>query len=398
MARFSIYEGHMEELRKKVQKIQNKCQKLGCEFRFEEVGEEYKTYKDNLKNELTFRYVIVEAEGLAKINDWQFIGSIEHTENGNLIRKAVVDVEVPERYRTSDTYCEHCQTRRQRKDVFLVMNEKTQEFKQVGRNCLCDFTHGMSVKMAAEMASLRSVFEQYEEADASFDSWENGFLSYRAYLSTKEVLAYAWETVRGYGYRKSDMTNSTKSRVLSYFSLRRMRESMLPEVRRMLEKEMEDIAFNPESEEVQQKVEEMMLWTIKQEARTDFMNNLRVAVLNEYCDYRRFGILCALIPVYQKAMGRIEEQRTERREAEYVGEVGQRITVEITSGRCVASWDTDFGTSFLYKFMDGAGNVYMWKTGKWIDEEAVKELTGTIKAHDEYNGVKQNVMTRCKVA
>ena len=391
MTRFSIYENYMDDLRKKVQKIQRKCEKLGCEFHYEEVGEEFKTI-----NDITYRFVLVEAEGVAKVNGWQFVGSVEHTDAGNLIRKAVVDVEIPERYRTSDTYCEHCKTMRRRNDVYLVMNEEG-EFKQVGKNCLCDFTRGMSASMAAEMASLRSLFEQYENAE-EFEDWTGGFLSNRAYIQTKTVLAYAWETVRGYGYKKADDGYSTKERVLEYYKVREGLVHYAREAMEDIRKEMELINLNPDSEEVMENVEKMIAWAKEQEANTDYMNNLVVAANNEFCDYRRFGILCSLVPVYLRAMSRLEEQKAEKKVAGYIGEVGKRITVEITDGRCIASWATDFGMTFLYKFTDADGNILVWKTGNCIEETSVKTLTGTVKAHDEYKGVKQNVMTRCKVA
>lgn len=388
MTTFSIYEGHIDELRKKVEKIQRKCNQLGNKFLYREVGEEYKTIGED-----TFRFIKVEAQGIAKLNGWQFVASIEHTPAGNLIRKAIVDIEVPERYRTSDTYCEHCQTARRRKDVYLVMNENG-EFKQVGKNCLCDFTNGMSAEAAAQMASLRSIFEQYEQAEAP-DFWDNGFINNRTYLNTREVLAYAYEAVRCFGYRKANEMNSTKERVMEYFKLRRMGAHMPREYKRELEEEMERVGYNPETEEVKAKVEDIIKWAKEQPATTDYMNNLIVAASDDYCDYRRFGILCSLIPTYNRTQTREQEQKAEKKTAEHVGEVGQRITVKVNGAKCVAAWDTEFGLTRLWKFTDAEGNIYMWRTGAYVDE-ATTEVTGTIKAHDTYNGIKQNVLTRCK--
>lgn len=45
MERYSIYEGRMEDLMKKITRIQNKCKKFGCDFHFEQVGEELKEVK-----------------------------------------------------------------------------------------------------------------------------------------------------------------------------------------------------------------------------------------------------------------------------------------------------------------------------------------------------------------
>ena len=49
--------------------------------------------------------------------------------------------------------------------------------------------------------------------------------------------------------------------------------------------------------------------------------------------------------------------------------------------------------------VDENGNVYTWKTsgGIYCDESIDEvELKGTVKAHNEYRGVKQTELTRCK--
>ena len=45
------------------------------------------------------------------------------------------------------------------------------------------------------------------------------------------------------------------------------------------------------------------------------------------------------------------------------------------------------------------GNVYTWKTGKYIDDTVDEmSITGTVKAHTEFRGIKQTELTRCRVA
>jgi hypothetical protein len=60
--------------------------------------------------------------------------------------------------------------------------------------------------------------------------------------------------------------------------------------------------------------------------------------------------------------------------------------------------------TFPYKYVniystDKEGNVYIWKTGKDMEKDGAenKTLVGTLKEHNEYKGVKQNVLTRCKI-
>lgn len=88
-------------------------------------------------------------------------------------------------------------------------------------------------------------------------------------------------------------------------------------------------------------------------------------------------------------------------QSEYVGEVGKRITVELRLKR-VFSYDVCIGyqQSVIYVniFEDQQGNVMVWKTSSWHGaEHEIYEVTGTIKEHTEYKGVRQTVFTRCKV-
>lgn len=65
---------------------------------------------------------------------------------------------------------------------------------------------------------------------------------------------------------------------------------------------------------------------------------------------------------------------------------------------------------YLHKFKDEHGNIFTWKTsdplgywdehGQWvhIDEGTQVTIKGTVKEHSEYKGIKQTVLTRCKVA
>ena len=53
MAEYLIYEGFMDDLKKKMTRIGNKCRKYGCDFSFEETVKEHKLYRDVKQTELT---------------------------------------------------------------------------------------------------------------------------------------------------------------------------------------------------------------------------------------------------------------------------------------------------------------------------------------------------------
>ena len=410
MEQFAVWEGHMNDLIKKVKTIQNKCKKYGCDFHFAQVGEEIRELKDpTCLNPLTgkpvirsFRFILVEAEGTAVINDWEFVASVEHTEKGNIFSKAMTDIEIPERYRTSDPYCEHCKSHRTRKSTFIVRNKVTGKFKQVGNSCLRDFTFGMSASFAAQVASFRSIFEEAQNESIGSCGWGE------KYFSTMEVLQYTAETIRHFGYSKTqNYGDSTRGRMLDFFYVchgdtRYMDEK---EVNR-IKSQIRQVGFNPESEEAVQMTKDALNWINSQEASNDYMHNLKVVSSLDYTTYSRFGLLVSLFPTYNKDL-EIQAQRKAEKEAgklsDHVGQVGDRLDVQVESVKCLTSWESCYNgysttTTYIWKITDVNGNIFTWKTSKWLDEDIPpKSIKGTIKEHNIFREVKQTELTRCKV-
>ena len=69
--KYAIYEGNLDRLEKKLKRIFNKCKAYGCDFHYEQTGEEFRELKDEKGNKYTARFVLVEAEGTAVINGIQ---------------------------------------------------------------------------------------------------------------------------------------------------------------------------------------------------------------------------------------------------------------------------------------------------------------------------------------
>ena len=83
--------------------------------------------------------------------------------------------------------------------------------------------------------------------------------------------------------------------------------------------------------------------------------------------------------------------------------VGDKI--EIKAELISVHWyDSHFAyrtiTNWIYSFTDEAGNIFVWKTQKCIDEQKGDHviLKGTIKAHGEFRGIKQTELIRCKIS
>lgn len=392
---FAIYEGNMDRLTKKITTIRNKCNKYGCDFRFEEVGEEFREVTLENGEKVTTRFILVEAEGVARVNGWRFVATVEHTEKGNIIKKAF-EVEVPERYYTSEPVCEHCNSRRRRKDTYIVMNEETGEFKQVGKSCLKDFTGGMSAEGVAYYTSL---FEELIERETPL-----GTGHIERYFNVKEFLLYVAETVKHFGYVKTQYgmgVYSTRDRASDYYLIDNGGNFHF-EKERALKEEMRSVSFDAQSNK--EYVEELLAWVNNQTTDNNYMHNLKTACSLEYTSYRNLGILTSLFPTYNRELehqvekAKQEEQTSREKNSIHIGNVGDRLEIKVDHFECVTSWDTMYGVTRIYKIVDTNGNVYTWKTSNYIEEETIDVVKGTVKAHNEYRGTKQTELTRCKVA
>jgi len=83
----------------------------------------------------------------------------------------------------------------------------------------------------------------------------------------------------------------------------------------------------------------------------------------------------------------------ERENSEHIGEIGEAITIE---GDCKLIWEDPWGAygwKGIYTIKTAAGHVFKYCGGTSLGNGWVS-LTGTIKAHEEYKGVKQTAIKR----
>lgn len=387
---YYVLSDNMERLEKKLNRIKTKCEKHGCSFRYEKKEEVYKTIQLSNGSEIVAKYILVDVEGKAIVNDWKFIASVEYTENGNIFRK-VTDDEIPERYYNCQPYCEHCNQKRERKNSYIVYNTKTEEFKQVGKSCLAEFTHGLSAEMVTSYIAMFDTLIEGEEVLA------------RCHITPQykmfDMLCFMAETIRLFGFVKSDEPDSTKERAYNYYCASNHSFSSLMKKReKQLIEEMEQKGFDAESESIRHLAQQALTWLSEQDETSDYIHSLKIICGMEYIEAKHFGFLASLIPTYKKAMDKKKKQeaKVNLSKSEYVGEIKERITIKIASVDVIASWATDYGYTSIYRILDTDGNEYTWKTSKSISED-VKTLVATVKAHTEYNGIKQTEITRARV-
>lgn len=385
---YEILEANFPRLKKQLTKIKNKCLKYGCDFEYKEVGV---VYKPVVQHGMTIdaKYIVVEVDGMAIINDWEFAGVIEHLPSGNIVKSAGARY-IPPHFATAPCMCEHCNSIRDRKDTYIVHNVVTDEFKQVGKSCLKDFTHGLSAEMAARYISL---FDTLIQGEAPYEG-----VHIPPQYELNELLLIIAETIRKFGYRKSEeYSEGTAGMSVSFYNT--IHGWYGPQKIAYHKERMDKVGFDAYADENRILIDCVKQWINDQSSDNMYFHNLQTLLKEEYVTSSRASILASAFPAYQKAIEKIKEEEEELAkcgESEYVGKIDDKIEVIVKEFDLLTGWATDFGDVYLYRFISNDNNIFIWKTSKSLPEKITK-IKGTVRDHSEYRGKKQTVLTRCRV-
>lgn len=423
---YAICEDLFPDVEKKLCRIAKKCEKLGLPFVFERKGEEErKVYNERYGIIWYYNFILIEVEGTAKIHDWEFIATMEHMDAGNTIRRFNNEAEIPERFKTSENFCEHCASRRARKNLYLIHNVSTDEWKQVGGSCLKLYTGGLS------MESIAHYMDGIVELENS-----NGKIPPNAkpMYNVLNIISRALEITNAVGYRPAgdqlptrwmvSMLLNGNSDALDVINQHLMHED--PNGKTLCHRDL----YRDESLNEARKIVEYYLSLTD---NSEFTHNVQTIIKSESTSFKNFGFLCYLPTGYAKHLREMEERKTNNAEnLEHFGEVGKRYKEEkVARFDLLTSWDNQFGYGriYLYKITLASGEVLTWKTNKDIFEECwaddsnariceittkdgltleyysdnvrrytyVDTITFTVKAHSEYKSIKQTEVSRCKL-
>lgn len=386
----SIYS--LERFESKLNTLNKKAAKIGIDPITVENVE--KTFEKRLNNlgELVevFAHWTVEVnlpeDIIAFPGGWQLVGVIDHTEN---IVKSVPgynDV-ILTPYVERGAVCDHCHTSRDRNETFIVVGEEG-PFLQVGRSCLGDL---LGISPARALGQVEIIKEALDE-----DEWlgEKGgreghglevFLSHVAAC----IRTAGWRSRSSAGFGETATADQAASNIFNEEDKRKDRYG-------------QPLWFD-RTEADKQLAKDTVAWLKGLEERSglnDYLSNLRQIGQNDYVTHKSLGYAASAINAYLKER-EVEIKRAAERqgkpESGYLGVEKQRLTFKEV--RLVKSYgfDTEWGYSFIHRFLDYNGNVIVWKTGTELDQDSLYDLTATVKAHEKYRDEKQTVVTRAKV-
>ena len=336
-------------------------------------------------------------------NNWVFGGSVEPSGvegknfvNVNLSGKDLGFV-VPSKYFTvNPCTCDYCKTNRKRNKTYLVVNRETGEWKQLGKECLKLFVTGIDVDA---IATFESFIKEAEDAANPVDEF---FYNRRfKFVKVADALALACAVYRERGYlatrdvagNSNDLCN--KNIVQRKLAQQYGYDSDFLNITNSTRGEIDAMTFKADINVGD------VISDVEQLPDDPYYNNLKVIVANEYVPLNKLGLLVSIpkaIDRYEEEKRRQEEKEKLASESNYLGSVGEKISVNFVSGREVACCETQFGLLHIYEFKDANGNMVIWKTSSGKDIPESGTVTGTVKAHEEYNGIKQTIILRAKIA
>lgn len=404
---FKIPFENLDEFEKKFAKLNKLATKLGvvpATFQYGEVVMEPTLDKEGKETGEFDKYQMVEVFGSApKLAGWTFIATLDHHHSQPIIH-AVAGNEIPERYYTTTaSVCEHCGKVRKRVETYIVKNEEG-EVKQVGKSCLRDFLGHQNPEKIAEWLQYIS------NPVAAFDDeeWFGGGRKRDPYLPMQGVVGYIVRNLERYGFVSNLVA---KARTEAGNFTRSTTGSVLEDYGDWhgwhYKKQSKEFPTPPSDEDIAKGMEAVKYLASRENPRNNYEHNVKTIASDEYVIVRDFGLLTSAMQGYfnyKVVEARKAAEKAARKPSNYVGEIGQRITVKVRV-EFHTTFESDFGTTHLFKMADENDNVFVWfgsgqavkVLGKLAADPTMITIIGTVKKQDEYKEVKQTTLSRVKI-
>lgn len=414
MAQYFIPEHKFESFDREVKRIAKKCRKAGVEYTYEignvttieVVVHENFMIRKNIKYTTMMNVCPVELDIKLKHNRWNVLGVVIDADG---IQQAYFgnNTELAKKYLHVDMCrCDHCHTRRARKSVCVLEHEDGRQMV-IGTTCVKEFTDGLDGSLCKEI--LEFFKDKYHmdiniderRCHCSMDEFEDYFGGVGSvrdgasrYYITKEFVSYAAALIDKYGYVSKSMAEYCCGAVTPTVFLI---NDFIDNVRKGNECVLE------KHENIAEKAIEWCKNLNDDEIQSPYLLNLRELCRDDLCTSRHWGMLVSLVPTYKREVEKREAAK-KTVPSEYVSEVGTRTTFDVKLLADITFEDfncyaRDIITKHVVK-MDCGGNILVWITEKNPHKEIgdTFKITGTVKEHSLYKGVKQTVLTRCKIA
>lgn len=199
-----------------------------------------------------------------------------------------------------------------------------------------------------------------------------------ASYNLKLFIQYAAEAVDHFGYIKS--WNDTGANSDSTWKVaKKFYDNDYSENERNIsvDTEKEELGFNPHRPGHQLFAEEAIQWILSANANNDYMMKLQLIASQDRVDEKMLGFAASIVPTFNRHIEYIKKKEKEVEKLQsysshFVGEVGQKIVINVKSVELKDSWDSAYGLVFMYFILDWDNNIFIWKTGNVIGDDCTK--------------------------
>ena len=415
------------ELEKKSASMTRRSLKLGLKpIGVVKLGNAVRPYVDEngYDREYCTTYLTVSGEA-PRVEGYDFIARIEHTEAGNVVSGPPNSDEDLSEYWEADPTCEHCKTKRSRKDTFVLREVETGKTKRVGRNCLADYLRGAD---ASEALRVWAFLHEIEIRGCEDDEFGYGGTVGLGEVGTLRFLACAVHDARVNGFisKKATMYNEGVTSTAAAAKLAcDPRPAPGARTGDASGKAWDKAQPGAKDKEL---AEAVRVWGTTREVKNDYDNNLKIGLTLDTVSTRHEGIVASAIAAYDREEERkiakeLEAKQNAEKGNEHFGIVGERYLLELTVTK-TRSWENDFGITNLIIMENAAGTLF--KTFSTGDGHTVPNIddredsdprgcsyipqnrsvvagekvwtTGKIKKHGEYEGRKETMLSRISVS
>lgn len=285
---------------------------------------------------------------------WKLIASIEDV--GHTIIKEVEQSDFD--YNTVSFKCDHCNTNRNRKHVFLI--KKDDDYKIIGKTCINEYLGSNVLNQISNTISVYDMCKSDDDFNSSGDVYGYDLFVY---------LAAVEDCVKKYGFIRSQEVNSTCETAWGMMKDYRIEESRYNDVKQRV------LAFK----------DTLVL-------KDGFNINLNNIIESEFVAIKSCGFAASIIAI----MYNRDKKEKSDKVSDYFGEVGKKYKKILKLQKHYVI-ETMYGYQHLNILSDEYQNEFVY-FGKQLGEpEDVYELSFKIKEHRLYKDKKQTIISYVKI-
>ncbi len=394
---YSVVDYNIPTLIEQIAKLNKKAKKLGVPAIVLTISEQpTKVIRDTWDRIKRAYYTATVTGEAPKMDGWRLLAVLAPIESGDTVLNLVKEVPgsvCPAEYREVVGICTHCNKTRRRNETFVVQHDDGRT-ECVGRSCIKDFLGHADPHKYASWATL--LFEAISMGDKDPDEyWGCGERPDPSH-EIMPFLAWTASVVDHMGWKAKSQCQDGEASTCGTvcWLLGRIPENK--EERQAWEDAREKC--NPTDEHKKQ-AQDAVEWVKTLDPGTNnYLFNIQALGNASLITLKNTGLAASIIQAYRKHLGFVAESKKQV-VSNYFGEIKVRAEYTLTLIKEQA-FESDWGTSFMERFLDEAGNVAIWWASSCPEQMKIGEtykVKATVKAHSEYQGVKQTVLTRVSI-